>query len=228
MVLISVAASCDTFHEDEVADDNLVAINPAQVDYYVPDFDIQENASVVINLREVIVSSHARISIKVHKNPDYGAVTWLDEYFLKYTPSSTLYEDSNHDGERKDQFEISFVSGGSIVAVQPITVRLGNFPCGLYAVEDRVVTQPGTPVSFPAAWNDHLCDIRVDNIAQSIALDPQHGSAEVNGTTITYTPEVDYEGLDEFVYVVNAFGQENFPSQGPLTSYGLVTVHVGE
>ncbi|HLT72273.1 MAG TPA: Ig-like domain-containing protein, partial [Cyclobacteriaceae bacterium] len=63
---------------------------------------------------------------------------------------------------------------------------------------------------------------------QSIALDPHHGNAEVNGTTITYTPEVDFEGLDEFVYVVNAFGQENIASQGPLTSYGLVTVQVGE
>lgn len=127
-----------------------------------------------------------------------------------------------------DQFEIAFVSDGRTIATQPISIRPGNFPCGLYAVEDRVETRPGTPVSFAAVWNDHLCDIRVDNIAQSIALDPHHGNAEVNGTTITYTPEVDFEGLDEFVYVVNAFGQENIASQGPLTSYGLVTVQVGE
>ncbi|MDV3308513.1 MAG: Ig-like domain-containing protein, partial [Cyclobacteriaceae bacterium] len=168
------------------------------------------------------------ISIRVTEYPTYGRVFSLSDFLVKYTPSKAFFEDAPHEGERKDQFGISIFKDGKIIATQTITVRMDDFPCSLYAVEDKIATTRETAVSFLVTWNDRLCDIRSDNIEYSIALAPQHGRAELNGSTFTYTPDAGYQGEDEFVYQLKAFRQENMVSVGPLISYGLVTIDVGE
>lgn len=228
MLLASAVISCDLFHEDEIGVDKVVTINPAQTEYFIPEEYHGTSTSVVISLKALVTMTFETISIRVTEYPKYGKFVLLGDFFLKYTPSETFYEDAYAYDERKDQFEISFFGDEKRIATQSISVRMEKFPCSLYAVEDRIATGPGTPVSSTVTLNDRLCDINIDNVKSSIALGPQHGHAEIEGFTVTYTPEAGYVGPDEFIYELKATKQENIDSQGPLISYGLVTANVGE
>lgn len=219
--------ACDPFHEDAVPVDNLVTINPTQTEYYLP-IETTAESSVIISLRTLVTTSFETISIRVTEYPEYGRVSSIDNFFLKFTPSPSSYVDADQNGERKDQFGISFFRDGKKIITQTISVRMEKFPCSLYAVEDRMATEPGVPVSRIVTFNDHLCDINIDNVESSIALEPRHGYAEMERLTVTYTPETSYEGSDEFIYELVASQQENLFSEGPLVSYGLVTVNIGE
>jgi hypothetical protein len=41
-----------------------------------------------------------------------------------------------------------------------------------------------------------------DTLTVTILQQPEHGSAQVNGSTIIYTPDAGYSGTDVFVYTV--------------------------
>jgi hypothetical protein len=224
--LALIAFSCDQFHEDEIAVDKVVTIDPTQTEYYVGEY--VSNPAIVINLRTLVTTTFETISIRVTEYPKYGKVSYLSDFFLKYAASETFYQDAYYDGALKDQFVISFFRDGKTIAKQTISIIIEDFACSLYAVEDRFTTNPGTSKSWTVTWNDRFCDIKTENVQASIALEPQHGHVELEGFTVTYTPETGYEGPDEFVYELKATGQENIDSEGPLFAYGLVTVNISK
>lgn len=92
-------------------------------------------------------------------------------------------------------------------------------------------TNPPTPVVVDLAG--HFSDGNADGMAVAIAP-ASHGTASLSGSTVTYTPSVEFVGLDQFNYTVtDAHGA---PSQATVTievtdqaptaiSFGVSTVH---
>lgn len=77
-----------------------------------------------------------------------------------------------------------------------LNIPQGNIPI---AVDDSVITNEDTPVTINVLGND--LDVTNDTI---IEIDqPQHGQATINeDRTVTYLPNVDYNGLDSFIYTI--------------------------
>jgi len=68
------------------------------------------------------------------------------------------------------------------------------------ALDDSAGTLEDTPVAIPVLDNDSDAD--GDSLVVSSVTSPSNGSVINNGTSITYTPDLDFDGQDTFEYVV--------------------------
>lgn len=110
------------------------------------------------------------------------------------------------------------VSDGTLTAVGRVTVAVAPVDDGPVAVDDLATTEAN--LELPIATATLVAnDIDIDGPALSVAAvqNPQHGTAVLVGTTITFTPEADFIGDATFEYVV---------TDGLLTDVGQVTVAV--
>ena len=77
-----------------------------------------------------------------------------------------------------------------------------------YAVDDRSVTRPGTPVAIVVLANDGDLDGAIDAGSVSIITDPAQGETSVAADgVVTYTPTAEALGSDLFRYRVCDNGQ---------------------
>ena len=72
------------------------------------------------------------------------------------------------------------------------------------AANDGAVTEQETATTIDVLANDSDPDGTLDATSVAVTSDPSNGTTEVNATTgeITYTPEIDFFGIDSFTYSV--------------------------
>jgi len=89
------------------------------------------------------------------------------------------------------------------------------------AVDDSVATVANTPVAIDVTANDYDPDGEIDPTTVTIVTGPYHGSVEVDSLTgvVTYTPEVDYTGVDTFTYTVD-------DDDGATSNKATVTINI--
>lgn len=68
------------------------------------------------------------------------------------------------------------------------------------AVDDRVVTGRNQPITINVLTNDSDAD--GDTLTILATSIPLHGSATTDGKAITYTPNSDFIGVDDFTYII--------------------------
>jgi PKD repeat protein len=107
-------------------------------------------------------------------------------------------------------------SDGGLDSV-PATVRI-TVDGPPHTVDDTVSTRPNVPVPIDPTAND--TDSEGDPLALVTASlsSPAHGTLEVDGATVTYTPDHDYVGDDSFTYRTT----DGLALSDPAT----VTIHV--
>jgi hypothetical protein len=98
-------------------------------------------------------------------------------------------------------------------AIVSITVRNVNDPP--VARDDTVITNEDNFVNIPVLAND--TDVDNDSLSINMVGTPASGSVSHDGSSITYTPDLNFYGQDSFSYVV---------SDGNLTDTGTVSVTV--
>jgi hypothetical protein len=91
--------------------------------------------------------------------------------------------------------------GGADTARVTVTVNPVNDPP--VAVNDTTATDQGNPVLVPVLQNDR--DVEGDRLTVSAVSQAAHGTVAVDAgdTTVTYSPNSDFSGLDTFTYVAN-------------------------
>ena len=161
-------------------EDTTVVIDVLDNDYD-PDGEIDPTTVDIVD-----DASHGSTSV----NPTTGEVT--------YTPDSDYYGSDNFtytvdddDGDTSNEATVS------------ITVTSVNDPP--VAVDDTATTPEDTPVVIDVLDNDYDPDGEIDPTTVDIVDDASHGSTSVNPTTgeVTYTPDSDYYGSDNFTYTVD-------------------------
>ena len=114
---------------------------------------------------------------------------------MTYTP------DLNFNGEDSFTYVVSDGNGGLDTATVTVTVApVNDRPV---ATDDVAATPEDTPVTIAALLNDS--DVEGDLLdLLSVGL-PQSGTASINfaDTTLTYTPDPNFNGEDSFTYVVS-------------------------
>lgn len=225
VLVAALLVACDLFHEE----DNLIRLTAPATDHY-----ILPHSSTVIDLNAIVGASFANMSIKVSESPKRGILTFYNNCLFTYTPSDYFSENvkSNPDRNSKDHFRLEFGSSEKIQGTHVINVHMlqsaDSLPCSLIAVEDATQTTAGTSVAVKILFNDRLCGIKVDDVDVSISVNPKYGQASINGHSLIYTSETDFEGVDEIIYKISA--QSNgqiYGSDVLLVSHGLVKLNVG-
>ena len=108
----------------------------------------------------------------------------------------------------------------SNVATVAVTVNDVNDPP--VAVNDGASTAEETPVAINVTANDSDVDGTINPTTVTVATLPANGTTAVNPTTgvITYTPNLNFEGIDSFTYTVK-------DDDGASSNAATVTVDVG-
>jgi len=100
---------------------------------------------------------------------------------------------------------IGLFVGASVVPIitRNVSANEGNQPP--VAVDDFVMTIENTQVAINVTANDYDPDGSIDVTTVTIVSGPSHGGTSVNPTTgiVTYIPDPDYHGPDNFTYTVD-------------------------
>lgn len=166
--------------------------NPEAVDdFIISDEDVTVTIDVLANDTDVDGDALTVVSVT---QPSRGVVVINPDSSITYTP--------NPDSRGPDSFTytISDGRGGFDTAIVTVLVKNVNDPP--VAVDDTATTNRETAVTIPVLANDSDVDndiLFVDSVTQ-----PAHGTAVINpDKTVTYTPEMGFDGLDSFTYTVS-------------------------
>ena len=152
------------------------------------------------------------LSIQSVGDPSHGT-TLIVLGKVRYTPAE------NFAGTDSFTYVISDGNGGTAEATVYVTVSLVND--APTAVDDTATATEDSFVSIDVLANDSDVDSETDT-EETIALlscaDGAHGTSQIVGGQIVYTPEADFNGTDTFTYTIE--------DAAGLTAEATVTVTV--
>jgi Tol biopolymer transport system component len=149
-----------------------------------------EDTPVAITLQATDVDSQT-LTFTVVSGPSDGTLTGSGAN-RTYTPAL------NVNGVRSFTFRVFDGFLNSSTATVTITITPVNDPPK--AVDDFVATDPGVPLTFNAVTND--TDIDGDTLSVASVGTPAHGTVDIAGGQLVYTPDPDFTGVDVFAYTV--------------------------
>lgn len=172
------------------------------------------NTSIPIFVLENDVWS-GDVIIKQNTEPQFGLVV-LDSM----TNSFVYVPGLNYEGD--DYFMYWITDDTGACDSTTVLINIFNLPNQApIAYNDAAVTDINTPVNINVTANDSDPENLPFNITE-ILNGPVSGTAEINEDgTVTYTPDMDFEGYDSFSYVIC---DEDVP---PLCDTALVVIAVG-
>ena len=207
LLILLAFLSCDSYNGDHIEPEKQVVFTKTEY-YVVP------GSSVVIDLESVVEKSFTNASLKISQNPLRGTLSQLGSLLLKYYPARDFLDGA-------DQFVFSVLSNNEVIATETITIYVkqdvGELPCALYAVEDKVYVRSGSMVSVNFLKNDGLCGV-TSPLQVSIHSNSKFGDSQVVGDSIiVYRAGPGYTGRDEVVYKLS-------DSSGDNVSYGIINI----
>jgi VCBS repeat-containing protein len=134
------------------------------------------------------------LTVVVLTVPQHGSGSIGSDGSLNYMP------DANFSGSDTFSYKASDGAAESNIATVNITVNPINDPP--VASDDAATTDEDTAVTVDVLANDS--DVDGDSLAVSSVTIPAHGAVVINpSSTVTYTPDQNYNGTDSFVYTVD-------------------------
>jgi VCBS repeat-containing protein len=129
-----------------------------------------------------------------------GAVNaWDADGSFTYDPNGQFeYLQAGNSTNDSFIYTVSDGNGGIDTAAVTITINGVNDPP--VAVNDSAVTDEGTPVIIDILNNDS--DVDGDTLAVDSVTQGANGSVANNGSYVTYTPAIGFNGTDSFNYTV--------------------------
>ncbi|GEM_PF-1004026 len=132
------------------------------------------------------------LSVAINNNPSNGIVVVNADNTITYTP--------NADFNGSDSFEYQLCDADSDCDIATVTVNVSPTDDIPVANDDAASTNEDESVDVDVLSNDE--GLGDGGLTLSVTTAANHGTAVVNGSTITYTPDPDFSGSDEFTYQV--------------------------
>ena len=134
-----------------------------------------------------------RLAVKSVTRPSHGSVKADANGVITYTPEEGF--------AGKDSFDYT-VTDGRLDARAKVRVTVRPVNDAPETNDDAAETDEDTPVEIAVLANDS--DPENDELTAVLVTQPRRGTAAVNdGKTITYTPDQDFHGTDEFEYAAS-------------------------
>jgi VCBS repeat-containing protein len=163
-------------------------------DAYAIDEDTSLNLAAPGVLGNDIDVDGDTLTLVVVTVPQHGSGSIGSDGSFNYTP------DANFHGSDNFTYRASDGTAESNIATVTITIGAVNDPP--VANDDSATTDEDTPVTIDVLANDTDEDgdtLVVDSVTQG-----SHGSVTNNGIDVTYSPNADYEGPDDwFIYTIS-------------------------
>jgi hypothetical protein len=135
----------------------------------------------------------ASLAITALGTPDHGSLTDNLDGTVDYEADAAFAGTDSFEYTIEDAFNASAVGEVSITVQAP----------PIFASADSASTVTTTMVAIPALANDVGVGIEITSVAN-----PPHGSATIAGSTIEYTADGGFTGLDSFSYqITDDYGQ---------------------
>ncbi|MDR5591991.1 Ig-like domain-containing protein, partial [Christiangramia sp. SM2212] len=153
-----------------------------------------EDTAVVINVLENDTDIDGdELTVVSVTQPSNGNAVINEDGTVTYTPNE------NFNGDDEFTYTIEDEEGLSDTATVFVTVNpVNDAPV---ANDDSAVTDEDTAVVIEVLEND--VDVDGDELTVVSVTDPENGSVVINEDgTVTYTPNTDFEGEDEFTYTI--------------------------
>lgn len=123
-------------------------------------------------------------------NGQNGTVT-MTATSVTYTPALNFFG--------TDSFNYT-ISDGALTSTATVFVTVTPVQDAPVAANDSVVTPEDTPVTFDPRIND--TDVDGDVLTVTLATNGTNGNVSFTGTSITYTPNLNFFGSDSFTYTI--------------------------
>ena len=155
--------------------------------------NINEDVAVNIDLYgdDVESGSHASLSYNIVTNPSNGSLGSISDNRVLYTPNS------NFNGQ--DTFTYNSNDGSSDSNVATVTINIG-------ATDDTPVANDISESTLEDATKEitlNGTDPDNDSLTYYVQSNPSNGTlGSLNGNTISYTPNTNWNGTDIFTYKV--------------------------
>jgi len=134
------------------------------------------------------------LTVQIESQPQHGTVTINPNGSIEYTP------EANYNGPDSFTYRINDGSTDSAPGVVNLVVTPVNDAPTATSPTIGVDEDSSVIISAPQLGSD----IDGDPLTITISSQPQHGTLELQPDgTVKYTPEADYNGLDNFTYTVN-------------------------
>jgi len=144
-------------------------------------------------------------SLTVSKQPGHGSAEVVGtDGAIRYTPGP------HYNGI--DQFEYEISDDGtplpSLTSTGQVLLNVGAVNDKLTADDDEAETDEDMPVGIDVLANDSDIDGQLLPDSVAVTQNPSHGITSVDPSTgaITYTPDLHFNGVDTFTYVVHDDG----------------------
>ncbi|HUB91962.1 MAG TPA: Ig-like domain-containing protein [Dyella sp.] len=157
------------------------------------------NTAAAIDLTSSITGAGIT-SVSIAAQPAHGTAS-VSGKIVTYTPSSTLYGGS-------DSFTYTATNSGGTSSPATVTINVGT------PVAPTVAAKSVSTVYNTTATIDLASSITgVDITSVSLTSRPAHGTVNVSGETVTYTPSSTfYAGADSFTYTATNPGGTSSPA----------------
>jgi len=171
---------------------NAVNDAPVAVDDSVTTDEDTAAASIVVLANDSDVENDA-LSVTAKTDGANGTVTINGDNTVTYTP--------NADYNGSDSFTYT-VSDGTDTATAAVNVTVNAMNDAPVVVDDSVTTDEDTAANGIAVLaNDS--DVENDALSITATTNGANGTVSTDGTTVSYTPNADFNGSDSFTYTVS-------------------------
>lgn len=185
--------SCDTFDSE---------ITEPKVSISNDELYVLAGGETIIDLTS-LVSANFSGSLSVTEQPIRGTLQNIGGGLLRYTP--------NHgSGRTRDSFEFTaFTNTNSVLSKDTVFINIEtdstDLPCDIFPMPDYVTgfeQSSGTRINVLS--NDRLCgkSVTTEIYRGTPHPLPAHGTAEVSGASVIYTPGPSFTGKDTLIYKV--------------------------
>src|SRR5690606_40837932 len=143
VLLVCIAASCDTFKENDV-----IRPSVSSSDYYTT-----ANGVILIDLTPLTHFISSASSFSIVKQPEHGFVSRVSDLLFRYEPRVTFTEGT-------DQIIFVTASTDGTLSTHTIMVHVVSnddlLPCGTNPLQDRAKLVGGSPLPLHPPDHDHI------------------------------------------------------------------------
>lgn len=193
LAVFTLFMACDTITNPDVIE---VTGRPLPTTLYVP-----SGGSALIDLT-IAVNNASQVNIA--QNARNGLLNFEEGRFIRYSTKSPYLV------EGEDSFILKFDEKETVIKVVIFTSSSKSMSCEVGIIGDKVQTSINKPVSINVVSNDLFCN-GADLTSFLMVIPPKNGQITTSGSTITFTPNKDFVGVDKLIYTVSGrgFTQEN-------------------
>ena len=177
-----------------------INVNPVKDTAYI--IPVQEDSVVTVCPDTLTNIEGAITSVTVCDGGDNGTTTVVTESCVEYTPDPGYFG--------PDTICVITATNLLLSDTSIIIVNVTDYNSRPIAIDDTVFTKHGIPIDIPVLNNDYDPDGIIDSTTLTIVNGANNGSTQVISNSITYTPNLNFIGIDSFEYAICDTGMPVF------------------